>query len=142
MRYIAYGLLALTLMSGCTRYVGKVPVQQAVYDDTSDTKHQGGGGSLYQQVKEGKHKLKPEPFSASSNKEDPEILGPQRTLSSETEASKSVTVSKVQKNKSVMTKEECVSMVGQAKFDMYSKKFGGDAGVLKRCTIIKRLKRR
>jgi len=138
MKYIAYGLLALTLMSGCTRYVGSVPLQ-GEYDEMNDTKPTG---SLYQQVSGGKQKLRPEPFSAGSNKEDPEILGPQRTVSNKVDTNKAVSVSKVKKSGSTMTKKECIGMVGQAKFDMYSKKFGGDAGVLKRCTIIKKLRRR
>lgn len=138
MKYIGFGLLAIILLGGCSRYVGSVPLQTE-QDEVNDTKPTG---SLYQYVSGGKHKLRQEPFSAASHKRDPELLGPQRTISNAVGAEKTVTVSRVKKNKMGMTKKECVAMVGQEKFDIYSKKFGGDAGVLKRCTIIKKLKRR
>lgn len=40
-----------------------------------------------------------------------------------------------------MTKSECISMIGNEKFERYSKRFGGEAGAIKRCAILKKLKR-
>jgi hypothetical protein len=36
-----------------------------------------------------------------------------------------------------MTKEECVSMIGQEKFNKYSEMFGNESAPLKRCTLLK-----
>jgi hypothetical protein len=36
-----------------------------------------------------------------------------------------------------MSKSECISMMGEDKFEHYSKMFGGDAGAIKRCAMIK-----
>jgi hypothetical protein len=36
-----------------------------------------------------------------------------------------------------MNKEECVSMIGQAKFDKYTQMFGNEASSIKRCAMLK-----
>jgi hypothetical protein len=38
---------------------------------------------------------------------------------------------------SAMTKEECISMISQEKFDKYTTMFGSQSASLKRCTMIK-----
>jgi hypothetical protein len=38
---------------------------------------------------------------------------------------------------SVMTKEECISMISQEKFDKYTAMFGSEAASIKRCTMLK-----
>ena len=40
---------------------------------------------------------------------------------------------------SAMTNAECISMIGQEKFDRYAQMFGGDAGALKKCKMLKAL---
>lgn len=40
-----------------------------------------------------------------------------------------------------MTKEECVGMIGEAKFSKYTQMFGSEASSLKRCAILKRMKK-
>jgi len=40
---------------------------------------------------------------------------------------------------SAMTNAECISMIGQEKFDKYAQMFGGDAGALKKCKMLKAL---
>ena len=40
-------------------------------------------------------------------------------------------------NVSVMNKDECVSLIGQERFDKYAQMFGGDSGAIKRCKMIK-----
>ena len=42
---------------------------------------------------------------------------------------------------SSMSRGECISMIGNAKFERYSKRFGGESGAIKRCAILKKLKR-
>jgi hypothetical protein len=117
-------------------------------------------GTLYDTSQtEARYNLKPEPYSVSSNEKDPELLGPQRTIEPTKEASTvasstqatAVTpvpsVPEVPKPttpkptlSSSMSKSECISMIGQAKFDRYSKRFGGESGAIKRCAILKKLK--
>lgn len=36
-----------------------------------------------------------------------------------------------------MTKEECLAMIGQEKFEKYTKMFSNEAGAIKRCTLLK-----
>lgn len=38
---------------------------------------------------------------------------------------------------SLMTKEECIAMISQEKFDKYTTMFGSEAASLKRCTMLK-----
>ncbi len=37
----------------------------------------------------------------------------------------------------VMSKEECISMIGQDKFDKYTQMFGNEASSIKRCVMLK-----
>ena len=39
-----------------------------------------------------------------------------------------------------MSKEECISMIGQEKFDKYTQMFGSEASSLKRCKMLKAMK--
>ena len=39
----------------------------------------------------------------------------------------------------IMTTSECVSIIGQEKFDRYSQMYGGDAGAIKKCKMLKAL---
>lgn len=36
-----------------------------------------------------------------------------------------------------MTKEECISMIGEEKFNKYTEMFSGEEAAIKRCTILK-----
>ena len=38
-----------------------------------------------------------------------------------------------------MTKKECLSMIGQDKFDKYAQMLGSDAGAIKKCAMLKAL---
>ena len=40
-----------------------------------------------------------------------------------------------------MTKEECISMIGQDKFDKYTEMFGNETSSIKRCMMIKAMKK-
>jgi len=39
-----------------------------------------------------------------------------------------------------MSKAECIEMIGQEKFDRYSRMFGGEEGALRRCALLKAMK--
>lgn len=55
---------------------------------------------------------------------------------------KKPTVAKVEikKDTAPMTRTECLSMIGQEKFDKYTTMFGSEASTLKRCSILKAMK--
>ncbi len=143
MRVIGYGLLILFLASGCVRRVHHIPMEPVV--DENETKPTG---TLYDTTRtEARYSLKPEPYSVGSKQKDPELLGPQRTVQASGQPTQVVTslpaktpasTPKLQTN---MSKSECISLIGQTKFERYSKRFGGEAGALKRCAILKKLKR-
>jgi len=42
---------------------------------------------------------------------------------------------------SIMTKEECIAMISQEKFDRYTAMFGNEAASIKRCAMIKAMKK-
>jgi hypothetical protein len=42
---------------------------------------------------------------------------------------------------SSMSKEECIAMISQEKFDKYSAMFGSEAASIKRCTMLKAMKK-
>jgi len=125
---------------------------------SQDGKFAAKHGSLYNTSKtEAKYNLKPEPYSIGSKEKDPELLGPQRTIEvpskpvevSTVEPIETPTVQPAEAPAPVsaptvtvpMGRDECISMIGAAKFERYSKRFGGEAGAVKRCTILKKLKR-
>ena len=40
-----------------------------------------------------------------------------------------------------MSKEECISMIGQEKFDKYTELYGNEAASIKRCTLLKSMQK-
>ena len=58
----------------------------------------------------------------------------------ETKKKKPKKVKKVASINSAMTTAECISMIGQAKFDKYTQMFGSEAASLKRCKMLKAMK--
>jgi viroplasmin and RNaseH domain-containing protein len=40
-----------------------------------------------------------------------------------------------------MSREECIGMIGQEKFDRYTEMFGNEAASLKRCTLLKSMQK-
>jgi len=72
--------------------------------------------------------------------ESPETIEPQPVV--ETVKAATPAYSTSTNNVASMTRSECISMIGGDKFERYSKRFGGDSGAIKRCAILKRLKRR
>ena len=145
MKYIGYGLLVVLLMSGCVRRVHYIPQDPVDTNETNTT--ETSTGTLYDTTQtEARYNLKPEPYSIGSKKKDPELLGPQRTVTvqADTQAAQVDTVKSPSTPTTPvsagMTKSECISLIGSAKFERYSKRFGGESGAIKRCAILKKLK--
>ncbi len=108
---------------------------------------------MYKRRKEGRYVIKPEPYSIDSKKSDPELLGPQRTIqTAETVAETAAPVPKAVTSPAPpapsapkapdagMTRDACIGMIGQEKFDAYVQKYGGEKGAIHRCLILKRLR--
>ncbi len=108
---------------------------------------------MYKRRKEGQYVIKPEPYSIGSKKSDPELLGPQRTIqASETVAASAASASAIvtppaspvpsapKAPDTGMTRDACIGMIGQEKFDAYVQKYGGEKGAIHRCLILKRLR--
>ena len=134
-RTFLMALLALFFVSGCSGYrTIEVPVDDGEWTEGNLPQT----GRMYTPREEGKYVIKPEPYSLKSKKKDPELLGPQRTYQSGT-ATRSRTT-QTAKRHAGMTKSSCISLIGQAKYNSYVKKYGGDKGALRRCLIIKRLR--
>lgn len=154
-------------MSGCVRRVRHIPIesvsvvhQNKTKPKTTTTTTRTGTGRLYDTTRtEHKYKLKPEPYSVGSKEKDPELLGLQGTIQNtdkpqkidqpieannpiETAVSQPAVTSPAPSTAlaSSMNKQECISMIGAAKFERYSKRFGGEIGAIKRCAILKKLK--
>ena len=49
------------------------------------------------------------------------------------------TVASTEVSPAAMTKIECLSMIGQDKFDKYAQMLGSDAGAIKKCPMLKAL---
>jgi hypothetical protein len=98
---------------------------------------------MYKQRKESKYVLKPEPYSLTAKKGDPELLGPQRTYQTQVSTSPNQThianpSTPTTPPKPTITREACLALIGQEKFDQYTQKYGGEKGALRRCLILKR----
>ncbi len=67
-----------------------------------------------------------------------EYMYPQTDKKAAKKSEKLTTVAAEGTSVSAMTNEECISMIGQAKFDKYAQMYGG-AGALKKCKMLKAL---
>jgi len=103
------------------------------------------------------YSLKPEPYSIDSNQKDPELLGPQTTLKKplDEEVEKSAeesesflpkeddnsaaAKSETQTQAPGMSRSKCISLIGKAKFDQYTKQFGSEEAAIRKCIILQRV---
>ncbi len=140
-RTLFLALMALLLATGCS---GVRDIQ--VPEDDGDWVSEVGGttGShperMYTRRQEAQYVIKPEPYSVKSKKKDPELLGPQRTYHTDASSQTKTATTTTRKKSARMTKASCISLIGEAKYNSYVKKYGGDKGALRRCLIIKRLR--
>ncbi len=107
------------------------------------------------------YKIRPEPYSLKSKQKDPELLGPQTTLKAPIDEAarehaeeqaiqnhtnperflpRDTTPAKpTQTANGGMTRSRCISLIGEAKFEAYTKQYGSEAAALRRCVIIEKL---
>ncbi len=144
MRIFFFSILAVLLATGCSGVRSiQVPSSETegewVSEVEKDAPIKANPSRMYVRKKEEKYVLKEEPYSIASKKKDPELLGPQRTYNAD---ANSPTQKTVQKRKKVdkMTKESCISLIGKEKYNKYVQRYGGEAGALRRCLVLKRLR--
>jgi len=75
----------------------------------------------------------PEVVKAPEVAKSPEVVTKKEPVKAATEV--------VEKKEAAMTKSSCIKMIGDSKFQDYTKRFGGESGAIKRCSILRRLKR-
>ncbi len=68
------------------------------------------------------------------NKKQKKVL---KVAQAETTATAAESTTTVATTANAMSKEECVGMIGQTKFDKYTQMFGNEASSIKRCAMIK-----
>jgi hypothetical protein len=145
------GIAALFLMTGC---VPRVPAPELPQKEKTTER------SMWRDTAnlEDHYSLKPEPYSLESNEHDPELLGPQSTIkrslvSNEMVESPSAPTAagsteekflpreepKAQKPAEVMSRSKCIDLIGKAKYDEYTKRYGSEAAALRKCTILQRV---
>jgi len=138
LRFVLFLLSAMILSTGCS-HVRTIPVPESEGEWTSEVP-QSGRNRMYVRQDEGKYVIKDEPYSLKSKKKDPELLGPQRTYEHTTSTASASRTHTKTKTTSDMTRQQCISMIGQEKFDNYVQKYGGEKGALRRCLVLKRLR--
>jgi len=153
-RFIGLSSLAgVLLLTGCMPRVPapQLPQEQnttkrAMWQDTSDL--------------EDHYSLKPEPYSLESGQKDPELLGPQSTIKrplpdGNGEIDPLAETPPPQQERflpkeeapaaapqtAVMTRSKCIDLIGKAKYDEYTKKFGSETAALRKCTILQRVQK-
>jgi len=138
LRIYLLSLIALLLATGCSGVHNiQVPEEEGNWVTESGM---SDPSRMYTRHEEEKYVIKPEPYSLSSKKKDPELLGPQRTYQAGNTPSQSSSAAPRRRSRAGMSKASCISMIGQAKYNSYVKKYGGEKGALRRCLILKRLK--
>jgi hypothetical protein len=112
---------------------------------------------------EERYSLKPEPYSLESGQKDPELLGPQSTIKrsllgeemmeAPTEVPQNNTAgdegflsrdkpssdNTAQSTAQTMTRSHCIDLIGKAKFDEYTQRYGSESAALRKCTILQRV---
>jgi len=135
-RIVILATLTLFFISGCAGYrTIEVPMDEGTWNEGALQPER-----MYTRQEEGKYVIKEEPYSLKSRKKDPELLGPQRTYDHNSRTVETVKKHKTSSTENTMTKDACISLIGEAKYNSYVKKYGSEKGALRRCLIIKRLR--
>ncbi len=130
------GLFALVMASGCT-HVRSIPVPEEGAWQTLGP----NPDRMYVRHDEGRYVIRDEPYSIKSKKKDPELLGPQRTSTTAVASTSTPQTPHASSTTApTMTKSDCISMIGETKFNQYVQKYGGEKGALRRCLILKRIR--
>jgi len=93
---------------------------------------------MHKRHSEGRYIIKPEPYSIAKKQDDPELLGPQRTYSSEDREHNRTATTTADTDTQPITPQTCIDKLGKEKYDSYVQKYGGEAGAIQRCRILLR----
>ena len=140
--------------SGCATQQSKLLLPEVKKPNISkkhpNPRYYSAKPSSYYSSRDDNYKIKPEPYSLEKNERDPELLGPQSTIkksstkvakNSEEFLPKETKPKRSLSSTSTMTKSKCISLIGKAKFDEYTKKFGSESAALRRCIILERIQK-
>ena len=82
-----------------------------------------------------KHELK----TVEDNNFSPEYMYPE-TSSNKTQKQKETLPDTTASSVPAVSRDECIALIGQEKFDRYTQMLGGESGAIKRCTLLKAMK--
>ncbi len=145
MRFFLSAIITIWLATGCSSVRSiQVPSSETqgewVSEVAKDTPKTPNPSRMYVRKKEAKYIIKDEPYSIASKKKDPELLGPQRTYNADSSSTNTQKVEQKRKKVAKMTKESCINLIGEEKYNKYVQRYGGETGALRRCLVLKRLR--
>ncbi len=140
--YFSFFLVVMLATTACT------PKLKMKKNTNKTNKYLATEGDLAPQ----NYSFKPEPYSLNSKEKDPELLGPQSTIK---KSDKNTTIA-MQKSTPkpiaqiepttpkkaqtiTMNKERCIKLIGQTRYDKYTKQFGSETAALRKCIILQRV---
>jgi len=136
MRIGWFAVVLVVFVVGCSGTQDiTIPVQE---NDGDWVTAAGAQDKMYMRQDDSKYVIRDEPYSIASKKKDPELLGPQRTYNGTSRAKTHTRVK--HKATARMTKASCIRMIGEAKYNDYVQKYGGENGALRRCLVLKRIR--
>ncbi len=129
-------LTALLLISGCTPYYGPSGKQKANVVKKDNSKIQQNYANVPPPPKKHIELKEVEDENFSSDYMYPET---DKKKSKKVEESANTAETVVASPTAAMSNAECISMIGQEKFDKYAQMLGSEAGALKKCAMLKAL---
>jgi len=122
-------IIALGLLIGCGSRRSIRIIEQQPHPAVQQTQHVVKQSKLPPAPKK-KMKLK----EVKDTNYNDKYMYPEDTAAAKKDPIKSTEISSTTNN---MTKEECISMISQEKFDKYTNMFGSEAASIKRCAMLK-----
>jgi len=136
MKHILITVIALTLMIGCgSRSVTtKTIVENKPQSEIKRSAHQVKQSKLPPAPKK---KFKPKEVKDTNYADN--YMYPEDSAAAKKDPTVPVKTPTVTSN--AMTKQECVAMISQEKFDKYTAMFGNEASSIKRCAMLKAMQK-
>lgn len=142
MKLLLTGIITFGFMLGCAsrqdtmRVVEQQPQSQAeVQAETIASQY-----SVPQSKVPSAPKKKHTPKAVEDSNYSDKYMYPEDTSAAKKDSKTSVEKKATSSLAQAMTKEECIAMISQEKFDKYTTMFGSEASSLKRCTMLKAMK--
>jgi hypothetical protein len=125
-------LTAVLFMTGCAPQKAPAPQPKVAKKQTTKVNHATPAPKKNIKLKEVEDdNFTSEYMYPTTSKKDTKTAKP------EVETTEAVTT--IAPASSSMSKQECISMIGQEKFDKYAQMYGGETAPLKKCKMLKTL---